>query len=343
MMQNNNKPSVLVVDDNSQNIAILCGFLHKQYRIQIALSGEKALKIASNSPKPNMILLDVMMPDMDGYTVCRLLKSDPATADIPVIFVTGLKDEANERKGFELGAVDFITKPISRVVVEARLRTHLALFDHSCELTLRINKRTEELNQTRLEIIRCLGRAAEFKDNETGHHVIRMSHYAKLIAQAYQCDETWVDLVFNAAPMHDIGKIGIPDHILLKPGKLDADEWAIMQKHTEFASIIIGNYQSELLHMSQIIALTHHEKWDGSGYPKGLAGNDIPLVGRIVAIADVFDALVSKRPYKDAWPVEDAVNEIDQGSGSHFDPALVPLFHKVLPEILKIKAIYQDE
>jgi len=200
-----------------------------------------------------------------------------------------------------------------------------------------VRERTEELNDTRFEIIRRLGRAAEFRDNESGLHVIRMSHYSRLLAEAYGGSDEWVENVYNASPMHDIGKLGIPDSVLLKPDKLDADEWTLMKKHTEYGAEIIGDHPSELLQMSREIALTHHEKWDGSGYPKGLKGEEIPLEGRIVALADVFDILTTDRPYKKAWTVEDTVKLIDQCAGTHFDPDLVPMFHAVMPEILDIK------
>lgn len=341
-MSENKRALILIVDDTPDNIDVLANILRKDYEIKAALNGEKALLIALAEPRPDMILLDIMMPGMDGYEVCRHLKANPVTSNIPVIFVTAKDDVADEQKGFELGAVDYITKPVSPPIVEVRVETQLALSNQKRVLELKVKQRTQELNHTRLEIIRHLGRAAEYKDNETGMHVIRMSHYAKFIAEAYGSNEEWVERLFHAAPMHDVGKIGIPDHILLKPGKLDADEWEMMKKHSEFGAEIIGEDPSQLLQMSKQIALTHHEKWDGSGYPKRMKGEEIPLEGRIVAIADVFDALTSERPYKKAWPVEDAVKLIDDNSGSHFDPSLVPLFHQVLPQILDIKEQYAD-
>jgi putative two-component system response regulator len=343
MTKQGDRQLILIVDDTPDNIDVLAGIMRSEYEIKAALNGEKALKIASSDPKPDMILLDIMMPHMDGYEVCRRLKANPQTSDIPVIFVTAKDDIADEKLGFELGAVDYITKPVSPPIVQARTRTHLALYDQNRELASQVDNHTKELNYTRLEIIRRLGRAAEYKDNETGFHVIRMSHYSRLIAKAHGSNPAWVDLVFNASPMHDVGKIGIPDKVLLKPGKLDEGEWELMKRHSEFGAKIIGNHASPLLQMSRTIALTHHEKWDGSGYPQGLAGKEIPLEGRIVAIADVFDALTSERPYKKAWSVEDAVTLIDDNSGSHFDPSLVLLFHEVLPEILGFKEKYADE
>ena len=343
MPENQDKQTILIVDDVSDNIEVLGRVLRSDYRIKAAVTGERALEIANADSKPDMILLDIMMPGMDGYEVCRRLKADPATSSIPVVFVTAKGEVTDEKHGFDLGAVDYITKPISPPLVQARLRTQLALYDQSRELTRQVEERTEELVSTRLEVIRRLGRAAEYKDNETGLHVIRIGHFSRLIAEAYGGNDDWADLVFNAAPMHDIGKIGIPDSVLLKPGKLDADEWELMKKHVEFGVEIIGNHPSPLLQMSRTIVLAHHEKWDGSGYPGGLAGDEIPLEGRIVALADVFDALTSERPYKKAWSVEDAVKWIDDNAGRHLDPALVALFHEVMPQVLDVKERYAEE
>ena len=342
MAENNGKAIVLVVDDTPENIDILSHVLKADYKVKAALDGEKAIRIANVSPRPNIILLDIMMPEVDGYEVCKRLKADPATAKIPIIFITAKNQDEDEQKGLSLGAVDYITKPINPAIVKARVATHIALHEQNLILENKVTLRTKELNDTRLKIIHRLGRAAEFKDNETGLHVIRMSHYAKLIASALKYDKQWSELIFNAAPMHDIGKIGIPDHILLKSGKLNDDEWELMRKHPQFGADIIGDHDSDILKMSKEIALTHHEKWDGSGYPKGLKGTDIPLSSRIIAIADVFDALTTKRPYKNAWSVEDAVEHINENAGTHFDPDLVLLFNQMLPDILLIKEQYSE-
>jgi putative two-component system response regulator len=341
-MKNIDKQTILVVDDAPANIDVLSGILSNSYKIKAATNGPKALKIAFSTP-PDLILLDIMMPDMDGYEVCRKLKNDPRTKNIPVIFVTAKGEVADETHGFELGAVDYIVKPVSPPIVLARTQAQLALYDQSRVLEEKVKQRTAELDASRSEIIHRLGRAAEFKDNETGMHVMRMSHYSRIIAKEIGMSDMEADVLLNAAPMHDIGKIGIPDNVLLKPGKLDKDEWALMMKHPEFGATIIGEHEnSELLEMARIVALTHHEKWNGKGYPNGLAGEDIPLVGRIVAIADVFDALTTERPYKDAWPVEKAVNLIQEEAGQHFDPALSEVFVKCLPEILKAKEKYAE-
>jgi len=268
--------TILVVDDTPENIDVLSGALRGSFRVRAALSGERALVIAQTEPKPDIILLDVMMPAMDGYEVLRRLKANPLTQTIPVIFVTALSEQADEQKGLELGAVDYITKPISPAIVLARVRTHLALHQQNRELSRKVKERTEELARVRFEIIRRLGRAAEFRDNETGLHVIRMSHYARLIAQGMGIGEDWTDLLFHSAPMHDVGKIGVPDNILLKPEKLDEREWMVMRDHPEIGALIIGDDPSDLMRMSREIALYHHEKWDGAGYPRAMAGTDIP-------------------------------------------------------------------
>ncbi|SDS52550.1 response regulator [Pseudomonas oryzae] len=334
--------TILLVDDVAENIDILNEVLSPHYRIRIALSGEKALKIAASATPPDLILLDIMMPGMDGYHVCQQLKSNPDTRDIPVIFVTAMNEVEDEQRGLELGAVDYIAKPISPAIVLARVRTHLALYDQNRELARQVSERTAELFNTRQQIIRRLGRAAEFRDNETGNHIIRISHYCRLIGAAFGLGEKSLDILFNAAPMHDVGKIGIPDCVLLKPGRLDADEWAIMRRHPEIGAEIIGQHSDELLQAARTIALCHHEKWDGSGYPQGLKGQEIPLMARIVALADVFDALTSTRPYKKPWTLEETLNHIESQVGLHFDPGLIGPFKQALPQILRIREQFAD-
>ena len=337
------KQCILIVDDTPENIDILSDILTHDYRIRVANSGERALKIIYSDEPPDLILLDIMMPGLSGLEICRRLKANPDRRHIPIIFVTAMSSVEDERRGLEMGAVDYITKPISPPIVKARVRTHLALYDQARELERMVLQRTEELVNTRQQIIRRLGRAAEFKDNETGNHVLRMSHYARLIALAHGLGELASEIIFHTAPMHDIGKIGIPDAILLKPGPLDADEWKVMHQHPMMGAEIIGKHDNELLESARVIALTHHEKWDGSGYPQGLKGEDIPLEGRIVAIADVFDALVSVRPYKTAFPLDIALQMMEGQIGRHFDPALMKAFNASLPEILQIREIYADE
>jgi putative two-component system response regulator len=321
--------TLLLVDDESTNLQVLRHTLQAQYRLLFAKDGPTALSLVRKE-RPDLILLDIMMPGMSGYEVCETLKRDEDTRAIPVIFVTALSQVADEHKGLELGAVDYITKPFNPPVVQARVRTHLSLVQ------------AEEVRETRLQIIRCLGAAAEYRDNETGLHIVRMSHYAWRLAREIGYSDEAADELLNAAPMHDVGKIGIPDAVLLKPGKLDAAEWAIMRQHTVIGARIIGEHASGLLRLAATIALRHHEKWDGSGYPDGLAGEAIPLAARIIALVDVFDALTSVRPYKPAWPVEDAVAHIRKESGRHFDPALVEAFLRCLPDILEFRARWAD-
>jgi len=318
------QPQILVVDDEASNLQLLRHILQDHYRLLFAKDGPRALELA-RSEQPQLILLDVMMPGMTGYETCRLLKADAVTAAIPVIFVTALSDADDEVIGFEAGAVDYITKPVSPPIVRARVRNHLSLVG------------VNELKKTRLEIVQRLGLAAEYKDNETGLHVIRMSHYAQILGLALGMTEAEAEDLLHAAPMHDVGKIGIPDNILRKPGPLDADEWKIMQTHASIGGDIIGKHQHGMLAMAYDVAMSHHEKWDGSGYPNGLKGDAIPLVGRIIAIADVFDALTSARPYKEAWPVEKAVEHMLAQRDSHFEGRLVDLFLQQMPALLEVK------
>ncbi|MCW4630588.1 MULTISPECIES: response regulator [Marinomonas] len=337
------RPTILIVDDTPDNIDVLAATLRNDYDLKVATNGKKALHIAQSFPKPEMILLDVMMPEMDGYEVCRQLKANPITSDIPVLFVTAKANPCDEEQGFALGAVDYITKPISPPRVKARVRTHIALYNQNRQLQDKVKERTQSLERNRLRIIHHLGRAVEYKDNETGAHVIRMSHYSRLLAEVYGGNNEWVEMLFNAAPMHDVGKIGIADSILLKPGKLDPDEWEIMKQHTLFGAKILGDCDDDpMLKMAEVIALTHHEKWDGTGYPYGLKGDSIPLEGRIVAIADVLDALLSKRPYKEAWSLKDTMQYMNENAGKHFDPKLIELLPHILPEIEKIRTAYPD-
>jgi putative two-component system response regulator len=325
MNPSRHQPLLLVVDDEATNLQLLRQILQNDYRLAFAKDGQRALELAKADP-PDLVLLDVMMPVMTGYQVCQALKADPLLAAIPVIFVSALGDASDELEGFEAGAVDYITKPFSPAVVRARVRTHLSLV------------RMDELRNSRLEIVQRLGLAAEFKDNETGLHVIRMSHFSRVLGLAAGMDDATADDLLHAAPMHDVGKIGIPDRILQKPGPLDAAEWDVMRRHPVIGAEIIGEHaHGGMLAMARDVALTHHEKWDGSGYPHGLAGEKIPFVGRIVAIADVFDALTTVRPYKQAWALERAVDHLEQQKGRHFDAALVDLFLGRLPEICEIK------
>jgi cyclic di-GMP phosphodiesterase len=338
----NNRKRILIVDDIVENIDVLFNVLKDDYEVLAAKNGKQALKIAEKENPPDLILLDVMMPEIDGFEVCKILKETFSTKNIPVIFVTAKDDEIDENKGFAQGAMDYITKPIRPSVVLSRVKTHLALYDQKKHLEDMVKERTQELEETRLKIIRKLGKAAEFKDNETGLHVIRMSKYAHLIGKALDMSSDEAELLLNVVPMHDIGKIGIPDQILLKPGKLDVDEWDVIKTHTQIGADILGCDKSEILREARVCALSHHEKWDGSGYPEGLKGTDIPLYGRIAAVSDVFDALTSERPYKKAWSVEDAIQFMVSEKGKHFQSELVDVFLEILPDVLTIKNEFSD-
>lgn len=324
------KPTLLLVDDEPTNLQVLRHTLGDDYRLVFAKDGETALKLADKE-RPDLILLDVMMPRMSGYQVCTTLKQQEHTKYTPVIFVTALNDADDEEKGFNLGAVDYITKPFTPSIVKARVRTHLSLV------------RADELKETRLQIIRSLGMAAEYRDNETGMHVVRISYHAKRLAEQVGYDSEAAEELFNAAPMHDVGKIGIPDDILLKPGKLDNREWAIMKQHTNIGAKMIGQQTSGLLQLAAILAKCHHEKYDGSGYPFGIKGEEIPHQARVVAIVDVFDALLSTRPYKEPWPIDKVIALIAEEKGKHFDPVLVEAFLSDLPAHLEIQKKWADE
>ncbi len=315
---------ILIVDDEPNNLAALRQVLSPHHRLVFARNGAEAIA-AVGKHRPSLILLDVQMPDMDGYAVCRILKSRPETENIPVIFVTSLATDGDETAGFDVGAVDYIVKPISPPVVLARVRTHLTLV------------RATQLERSYRDSIFMLGTAGHYNDTDTGAHIWRMAEYAKALAAASgwsACDCNNVEL---AAPMHDTGKIGIPESILRKPGPLSAQEWAVMRTHTQIGYTILNKSDAPVFRLAADIALHHHERWDGSGYPSGLSGTSIPAAAHIVALADVFDALTMKRPYKDAWPVDRAVATIKESAGTHFNPVMVDTFCAILPEILEIK------
>ncbi len=337
------KATVLIVDDTPMNISILVGLLKPFYKTVVAKDGEQALNRVFSGSVPDLILLDIMMPGIDGYEVCKRLKADPRSKHIPVIFISAMSDAVDEEKGLLLGAVDYIAKPVSPPIVLARVKTHLALSQQQRALANEVEARTQELEKSRKELIRRLGLAAEYKDNETGLHVQRMAEYARLIAVEMGFSHKDAETLAAAAPMHDIGKLGIPDEILCKPGKLTAEEYKIIQGHPEIGARILGTPDSELLLIAQQVALYHHEKWDGSGYPQGLKGDDIPLVARIAAVADVFDALVCVRPYKKAWPLEKVLALFEDEKGRHFDPQVIEAFKQVLPEVQEVMVRLADQ
>lgn len=338
------KPVILVVDDQPDNIDVISSVLSHQYRVRVALNGHNAIRIALDpKTRPDLILLDIMMPFMDGYEVCRQLKSISCTKDIPVIFVTASNSVVDEVKALEEGGVDFISKPINPKIVMARVNIHLKLRNHELLLKDLVADKTEEIFEAKEQMIETLIRAASFKDDGTSQHVFRMSRYAEVVGRHLTNDPEWAGLLRQSSAMHDIGKIGIPDNVLLKPGKLTPDEWHLMQQHVRFGGEIIGEDSSPVMKMSKEVALYHHEKWDGTGYLKGISGESIPLAARIVAVVDVFDALTTARPYKAAWSVEDAISLINEQSDKHFDPRVVIAFNRVTDELLLIKGQFEQQ
>ncbi len=363
------QPCVLIVDDERFNINLLVDLLKENYRTLVAKNGEQALKRAAGDPRPDLVLLDIMMPEMDGYEVCRRLKADPTTQRIPVIFVTAITDSGNEAKGFELGAVDYITKPISPVVVKARVQTHLenqqarALLEERADgLERQVIERTRELALMQDATIFSMAALAETRDPETGNHIHRTQHYVRILAERLRdhprfrqhLDDHSIYLLFKSAPLHDIGKVGVPDHILLKPGKLTDEEFELMKLHTVYGRDVILAAEKTLaksglvgesgsfLRFAREIAYGHQEKWDGSGYPQGLKGEAIPVSARLMAVADVYDALISKRVYKPAFPHDKAARIIREGASAHFDPDVVAAFDEAETLFQEIAARYAD-
>lgn len=336
MADSEKKWRILIVDDEPNNLQLLRQILKGSYQLSMATDGQQAVEIA-HKIKPDLILLDVMMPGMDGYQACQKLKSEPETHKIPVIFVTAKTEVVDEKRGFDVGAVDYITKPVSGPIVHARVATHLALYDQQRAMQIQINQRTTELAESQKAAIHMLGEAGHYNDTDTGLHIWRMAAYAATLARKAGWSVSKAKQLQFAAPMHDTGKIGTPDSILKKPGKLNAEEWLIMKQHSKIGYDILAKSKTPLFQMAAEIALYHHEKWDGSGYPSGLVGDAIPESARIVAIADVFDALTMKRPYKEAWPIAKAFEELRNGSGSHFDPRLIDLFFEHQLDILAVK------
>jgi putative two-component system response regulator len=340
---------ILIVDDQSANVSLIEKMLDIEgYTNVMSTTDPTRVETIYAEQNSDLILLDLNMPVMDGYQVlAKIRKVDPDYP--PIIVLTAQSDRESRIRALDIGARDFLAKPFDRVELMTRIRNMLevrimakAMKNQNTILDSMVKERTKELNDTRLEVIRRLGRAAEYRDDLTGFHIIRMSRYSQLLALAAGMSEAEAEVVLNASPMHDIGKIGIPDHVLLKPGKLDPGEWTIMKTHVDIGVEILTGSNFALMNMAAEIAQNHHEKWDGTGYPCGLVGEDIPLAGRVVALADVFDALTTARPYKKAWPVDEAVKFIKEQSGRHFEPKLVSLFVDILPEILKIREQYAE-
>ncbi len=358
------KPTILVVDDTPDNLVLMSGLLKDDYVVKVANHGEKALRIAGADCPPDLILLDVMMPEMDGYEVCRRLKMDGKTREIPVIFLTARSEVEDETLGFSLGAVDYITKPISPPVVLARVRTHLklkqmsdALKAHNISLEAEVERRTAEVVAIQDVTIHAMASLAETRDSDTGNHIRRTKHYVRLLAEKLRLhprfehflgDARNIDMLYKSAPLHDIGKVGVPDRILLKPGRFDSAEMEIMKTHTTLGRDAIVQAERELglempfLQHAKEIAYCHQEKWDGSGYPQGLAGEEIPISARLMAVADVYDALISRRVYKDGMSHEQAVKIMLEGSGSHFDPDVIAAFLELQAEFQEVAVRYAD-
>ncbi|MFO1380382.1 MAG: two-component system response regulator [Chitinivorax sp.] len=357
--------TVLIVDDVPENLAMLGELLRDaHYQVRVANSGRAALRFAAQQPRPDLILLDVMMPEMDGYQVLLALRDDPATRDIPVVFLTALDDSRDEQRGLELGAADYISKPIQPSVVLARVRTQLEakqardlLRGQNAFLEAEVARRMAENDLIQAVSIRALAHLAEIRDPETGNHILRTQGYVELLARRLQqhprfsatLSERYITLLARSAPLHDLGKVGIPDAILLKPGKLDADEWEIMQTHAMLGATAIEQAECDIdkpvafLRLAKEIARWHHERWDGCGYPDGLQGEAIPLAARLMALADVFDALISRRVYKPPMSLEQARGIIAAGRGTHFDPDVTDAFLDAFEQIAAVARSHMDE
>jgi len=357
------KATILVVDDTPDNLALMSNLLKDDYKVKVANGSEKALKIAMSDSPPDLILLDIMMPGMDGYEVCQRLKRDPRTKNIPVIFLTAKTEVADEKKGLELGAIDYITKPISPPIVMARVKNHLALKamddflrDQNEFLELEVAKRTREVMAIQDVTILAMTSLAETRDSDTGNHIRRTQFYIKALAEKLRVHPRFasfltdanINMLFKSAPLHDIGKVGIPDHILLKPGRFEPHEFEIMKTHTtlgrdaiEYAEKALG-ISVDFLSFAKAIALSHQEKWDGSGYPQGLAGDDIPIAARLMAVSDVYDALISRRVYKEGMSHEKAVQIMIDGRGTHFDADMIDAFIEIQDEFRAIAQRFAD-
>lgn len=358
------KATILAVDDTPDNLLLISSLLKDDYHLRVANGGERAIKIAQSDNPPDLILLDIMMPDIDGYEVCRILKENEKTSHIPIIFLTAKTEVEDETHGLEIGAVDYITKPISPPIVLARVKTHLALKrmqdflrDQNAYLELEVKKRTEEVVAIQDVTIHAMASMAETRDNETGNHIRRTQHYVKLLAEKLRShprfikfldDDKTIELLFKSAPLHDIGKVGIPDAILLKPDRLTKEEFEVMKSHTTLGRDAIVHAEKNLgievpfLQFAKEIAYSHQEKWDGSGYPQGLAGDEIPISARLMAVADVYDALISRRVYKMPMPHDDAVKIMLEGKGQHFDPDIIDAFIECQAEFKAIGEKYSD-
>jgi len=350
------KPVILIVDDQPQNIELIEAHLvNENYEIITASNGEEALKLLSENVI-DLILLDVMMPDMDGFEVTRKIRQDERNRLLPIILVTALHEIENRVRGIEAGCDDFISKPFEKTLLLARVRSLLKVKDYNdliekykieleskvAERTVELKKACEKVKHASLETIQKLSKASEHRDEYTGAHIKRMSRYSEAVARRIGLDENTVEDILYASSMHDLGKIGMPDSILMKTTKLEPEEWEIMKSHSAIGAAMLEGSDSDVIKMGRSIAQNHHEKWDGSGYPARLKGTEIPIAGRIAAIADVFDALTSIRPYKKPFSLEKAFEIIREGKGNHFDPDVVDAFFDVQDEIIDIKSKFSS-
>ena len=341
---------IAIVDDNKVNLALMRGLMRQLPDNESVEFTDSVEALAwCTSQGPDLVIVDYMMPKMDGLEFIQAFRGRADTANVPLLMVTASHETEVRIKALEYGANDFLTKPVDRMELLARVRNMLALrqgqralADRAAWLAKEVAKATEEIIKRERDTILRLSRAAEHRDPETGGHILRMAHYSRLTAHHLGLSEEEQELLLTAAPMHDVGKVATPDSILLKPGKLTDDEMVIMRQHATIGYQILHGSTSPLMQMAATIAHCHHEKFDGSGYPRGLRGEDIPLVGRIVAVADVFDALTSERPYKKAWPLEHAIKFLRENAGVHFDPACVNAFLKDMSAILNIRVRFQD-
>jgi putative two-component system response regulator len=344
MAQDGARPVILAVDDAEELLAMIGRALSTEYEVKLAADGGDALTLAAAKPQPDLILLDVDMPGASGFEICQLLKEDPATAHIPIIFLTGKTEAADQVEGLDLGAVDYLTKPINGKLLMARVRIHLALANRQAELERQVQQRTAQLEDAREQLIRRLARAMEFHESAAaGNRVARVAQYARLIAQGSGARPEVAELIQKAAPLYDIGKMGVPSEVLRKPGKLSAPDLERMHRHPELGAEIIGEHEDPVLKLARILALTHHERWDGTGYPKKLKDKDIPWGGRVMAIVDTFESMTTTQFYRQKpFSIDEAAKLIKEGFGKQFDPGLEAAFDKALPTMRKVRETYSD-
>jgi len=342
--QTDTRPVILAVDDDEDLLALIGRALASEYQVKLAADGGDALTLAAEAPPPDLVLLDVEMPGASGYEICQLLKEDPATQRIPVIFLTGHVEPSAQLEGLDVGAVDYLTKPINAKLLLARVRIHIALAGRQAELEREVQERTAQLEDARSQLIRRLARAMEFHESAAaGNRVARVSQYARLIAEGAGAKPEIAELMKKAAPLYDIGKMGVPSEILRKPGELSAPDWERVRRHPELGAEIIGEHQDPVLSLARTLALAHHERWDGSGYPKKLKGNAIPWPARVMALVDAFEAMTTTQFYRrEPLSIDAAAKQIKAGLDTQFDPGLGAAFDKALPMMRKVREKFSD-